>query len=636
MLSRHTLFFAILLVLLFSAATGTAADQEESDTDGAATITLTLRPTHIPGDTKSWCQVQLTVAATDEIESGDNITVKVLEHDPTFVLPDDLIWSTTLDTTSGALYRTFDCSANFGDDTGDNLEIYATAHVDTNGCSFCVDDKPETDNIIMEPSDDDEREDDDASGSAKTLGTGTTTDLVAMDEGDWHSFELGSNSSIHLDVIHTTTVGRLDLALFDSDGEAVTTGVATDGHTAIDMSFLETGTYRAKVSRREANNPNFYSVNFTISAAGADCTPDTDETVACGNCGTQTRTCNAGTWGEFSACTDEGVCTPGASDEGTVCGNCGVLQSVCTAECTWPDDAVCTNEGCLPESTETEACEGGENDRVRTCSASCEWGEFSECAASLGCEAEDTRVCYTGPGGTRGVGECTDGTESCSEGAWSGTCERERLPADEICDDGDDNDCDGDTDEDDSDCDTTVTPPDPTGAEIGDPCDEDDDCVSSLDCLGYPDNANFAGGYCGSTDCSSDSDCGDDGICAEIFGEGTCLRSCADDLACRGGYGCVDLEGDGACAPQCSSNSECLDLDYPTCDADTSVCGAFVASTSDDDADAGSDAGSGSSSSAPIEDDGCSITSSTGDSGLGVGLLLLGAAVVISRRRRRR
>ena len=582
MLSKNTLSLFVLVALLLSAGVSFAlpATESEDDTDDSAKITLTLRTTFIPDDAKSWCSVRLEVAATDEIEAGDRIWIRVYEDD---LAGDDEIWSTEIATTSGALDRTFDCSAPFGDDIGANLEIYAEAHIETNGCTVCWDDEPETDNIVLSPAEDDGREQDDASGSAKALGTGTTPNLVGMDD-DWHSFELGSNSSIHFDVIHTTTVGRLDLALFDSEGGAVTTGVATDGHTAIDMSFLEAGTYRAKVTQRDADNPNFYDINFTISAAGADCTPDTDEEVACGNCGTKTRTCNDGTWGDYSDCTGEGVCTPGDSTS-AVCGNCGQQQTICSAECAWEEDeAGCISEGCLPESTETEACEGGDDDRVRTCSDSCEWGEFSECAPSTGCEDGDTRACYTGSGATRGVGLCTDGTETCSDGSWSGSCDRERLPADEVCDDGDDNDCDGDTDEEDSDCDTTVVP-EPTGAEIGDPCEEDDDCVSGLDCLGYPDNANFTGGYCGSTECSSDSDCGDDGICAEIFGEATCLRECADDLGCRGGYSCADFDGDNACAPQCDSNSECVDLDYPTCDSDTSICGAFTPDTSDDDAD---------------------------------------------------
>lgn len=55
------------------------------------------------------------------------------------------------------------------------------------------------------------------------------------------------------------------------------------------------------------------------------------------------------------------------------------------------------------------------------------------------------RGCYTGPPGTRNVGECHDGTQTCSIGAW-GICEDEVIPVAEACD-GLDNDCDGSSDE---------------------------------------------------------------------------------------------------------------------------------------------------------------------------------------------
>ncbi len=55
------------------------------------------------------------------------------------------------------------------------------------------------------------------------------------------------------------------------------------------------------------------------------------------------------------------------------------------------------------------------------------------------------RSCYTGPEGTEGVGVCSSGTQTCSAGDW-GACTGEVTPGAETCD-GLDNDCNGNADE---------------------------------------------------------------------------------------------------------------------------------------------------------------------------------------------
>jgi cysteine-rich repeat protein len=57
-----------------------------------------------------------------------------------------------------------------------------------------------------------------------------------------------------------------------------------------------------------------------------------------------------------------------------------------------------------------------------------------------------TRACYTGPAGTEGVGPCQGGTQTCTGGIWSATCEGEVTPQLEVCD-GVDNNCAGGVDE---------------------------------------------------------------------------------------------------------------------------------------------------------------------------------------------
>jgi len=62
------------------------------------------------------------------------------------------------------------------------------------------------------------------------------------------------------------------------------------------------------------------------------------------------------------------------------------------------------------------------------------------------CTNGQTIPCYTGPGGTAGVGECKTGTQTCTNGQW-GACINQVLPAAEVCGDCLDNNCDGRKDE---------------------------------------------------------------------------------------------------------------------------------------------------------------------------------------------
>jgi len=61
------------------------------------------------------------------------------------------------------------------------------------------------------------------------------------------------------------------------------------------------------------------------------------------------------------------------------------------------------------------------------------------------CDAEAPVACYDGPDSTVGVGTCLAGMRICSEGHW-GACEGQVLPAEEVCNEADD-DCDGDVDQ---------------------------------------------------------------------------------------------------------------------------------------------------------------------------------------------
>ena len=66
-------------------------------------------------------------------------------------------------------------------------------------------------------------------------------------------------------------------------------------------------------------------------------------------------------------------------------------------------------------------------------------------APDSGCTSGAVKPCYTGAAGTKGVGECKAGTNTCTGGAW-GVCKGQVVPSKETCD-GKDNDCDGEADE---------------------------------------------------------------------------------------------------------------------------------------------------------------------------------------------
>lgn len=57
------------------------------------------------------------------------------------------------------------------------------------------------------------------------------------------------------------------------------------------------------------------------------------------------------------------------------------------------------------------------------------------------CKDGESRPCYTGPEGTKGVGLCFEGKQTCSNGAFGG-CVEQVIPTKELCN-GKDDDCDG-------------------------------------------------------------------------------------------------------------------------------------------------------------------------------------------------
>ena len=215
---------------------------------------------------------------------------------------------------------------------------------------------------------------------------------------------------------------------------------------------------------------------------------DTKQTSAhCGQCNNQCaqgQSCQNGVCvcpSGLEVC--EGLCVDTKSSSN----HCGRCDHACaTGESCL--DGLCQSQGCQNGATQNcppQGCSKGTNGTI-TCTGVCKYGTqtcqngtWGACVGAVApskevCDSKDNdcdgqidedgvcmcgasnpiRACYTGPAGTRGVGECKDGVEACDLGKWSGVCTSETRPQAELCD-GKDNDCDGQTDEGLSNCATS-------------------------------------------------------------------------------------------------------------------------------------------------------------------------------------
>jgi hypothetical protein len=187
---------------------------------------------------------------------------------------------------------------------------------------------------------------------------------------------------------------------------------------------------------------------------------------ACGDCGTRSRTCVSGSWGDWSECTTEGVCSVAASQlcgEGgqqscdsscswgecldqacagpatQACGNCGVQRRICSNGA-WSDWGVCESEGACAPGTTQQCGSGG----TQACGGNCQWGDCGEqrCvgAPSEACGScgTRTRACDSASGEWGAWSSCSDegecqpnaardcgrsGTQVCAGNCqWDGAC----------------------------------------------------------------------------------------------------------------------------------------------------------------------------------------------------------------------
>ncbi len=552
-----------LILVTTSIAWALPPERSQQDTDDDATVTLTTLDRAIRGDVRSFCSMRILIrGGIRELQQNDTVRLRVREDD---VLGDDTLWETRFEVTrdearAQRVDRRFDCASHFGDgDAAGGLEIYAVANVNKQSCGLvCNEDDPTTDNIAVALVDDDDSEENDESAASGDLPLGVTVNRIARDS-DWYTVNFLDRSQLSVRAAHRPNGGRVDLVLFDPDGELLQAGEDEPISSAIQTQALPPGEYRVRVQPRDGDDFNFYDLGLSVVTAG--CEPDAIEVQPCGNCGNRRRECDQDSdWLPFGDCVGVGECAPD-DERAQACGLCGREQQTCSDECRW-NRGECAGEGeCVPGSQDSEMCDDDGGVRVRSCAETCMWGEYGNCD-DRACAEGDDRSCYDGPEGTEGVGACVAGMQACTEGVW-GDCEGEVRPSAEVCNDGVDNNCDGNQDDADPACNET--------REVGDACDGDDDCGDQLECLRPPAARGFLGGYCGVAGC--DADCPDSSICGTVSGERYCLQPCERHSDCRADYRCAEVSpGQKACIPACQRDIDCRDEAQPICDRREGVC----------------------------------------------------------------
>jgi uncharacterized protein (AIM24 family) len=176
-----------------------------------------------------------------------------------------------------------------------------------------------------------------------------------------------------------------------------------------------------------------------LSACGDDGPTDTSSSANAGGASATSASATTGTGGQGGG----GVCTPGSTSlcytgpAGTeTLGLCKAGTSTCKAD----GSGYGACEGEIKPAPETCATEGDDD-----CN-----GEANETCA---CNPGSTASCYTGGAGTKDVGACHGGTQTCNpEGTGYGACTGEVIPTAETCLTPLDDDCDGSVNEDGAGC----------------------------------------------------------------------------------------------------------------------------------------------------------------------------------------
>ncbi|MDI1450195.1 SBBP repeat-containing protein [Polyangium sp. 6x1] len=137
-----------------------------------------------------------------------------------------------------------------------------------------------------------------------------------------------------------------------------------------------------------------------------------------------------------------------SNEEGCACSP-GATAPCYTGPMGTLDKGVCKagTQVCNAEGTAYGACMGQVLPQTETCLSpadeDCD-GLVNESGTGCVCAPGSTTFCYTGPGGTLGVGICKAGMQTCNaDGTAYGSCVGQIVPQTETCATPEDDDCDG-------------------------------------------------------------------------------------------------------------------------------------------------------------------------------------------------
>ncbi len=351
------LFFATSLWAEVSSAALTI--QTSSCSSNELSLTFKAPTKAITGDVRTFCRMDITV--TGKLEPfvvGDQVLVQAFVDDA-WLGSDTAFFSGTFNVTpqevaAQRVQRTIDCTGDFRDYGASSVAVYG--FVDAYKGGILNPDRCATNTVDVAIIGDDVPDNDDTAATATPLGTGVTN-RVAMDQ-DWYSVTVNGSSNLVLTLAYDGGSGGLDFTLHDSSGTQIASGTKTAEGATINKSGLAGGTYKIKVAPQAANDPNIYDLKTGgSSGGGGTCTGSGTEERDCGRCGTQSRTCNSGTWSGWSTCSGQGECEPGATDV-EACGTGKSRTLTCGNSCEWiPGQCVNGSNGGGNTGTTGNACD---------------------------------------------------------------------------------------------------------------------------------------------------------------------------------------------------------------------------------------------------------------------------------------
>jgi hypothetical protein len=245
------------------------------------------------------------------------------------------------------------------------------------------------------------------------------------------------------------------------------------------------------------------------------------DSIACGNCGMQSRNatcspaCTYGAWTNVGSCVGSGPCAPGVTADQTqniACGNCGTQRQTraCTAACNWPatwtNSGTCTGSGCLPASTQAATSQPcgycGEQLKEQVCSNSCAFGApvdkgaciQNECNTMPGDERVGYVTCFWPDPNFHTV--CLPSQKCCLSTAGSYACQTACAATDKV------NPCDGPEDCGGSQCCSQFDANEnsysycTTSCQFNIRCHADVDCPATFHCSKFSTTADYRNGVC--------------------------------------------------------------------------------------------------------------------------------------------